>query len=287
MMTSIVQLTDTHIREPGRLAYGRLNTAPYLDAAVQSVLALPQPPTAIIITGDLTDFGRAAEYAFFKSMLAPLNAPIYLLPGNHDERSALRDAFPEHTYLGRDGFIQYAVDVGPIRLIALDTSEPGESSGRLCAERLAWLDTALAESAGKPVIIAMHHPPFRTLIGHMDKIGLVAGTEELAAIVARYPNVERIICGHIHRPIEVRFGGTIAMTGPSVAHQVVLDLDDNAASAWTLEPPAFRVHAWDAESHQVVTHSIHTNYPTLSVESNQGARFEGPYPFHDNGVLID
>jgi Icc protein len=49
----LVQLTDLHIREPGRLAYGRIDTAPYLARAVQSVLALRQAPDAVVVTGDL------------------------------------------------------------------------------------------------------------------------------------------------------------------------------------------------------------------------------------------
>ena len=61
MKTLVAQLTDLHIREPGRLAYGRLDTAPYLRAAVQALRQLPQQPHAVVLTGDLTDFGRAAE----------------------------------------------------------------------------------------------------------------------------------------------------------------------------------------------------------------------------------
>jgi len=68
----LVQLTDLHIREPGRLAYGRIDTAPYLKRAVQSVLRLRQAPEAVVITGDLSDFGRAAEYAHMAALLAPL-----------------------------------------------------------------------------------------------------------------------------------------------------------------------------------------------------------------------
>ena len=63
MTTLLYQITDLHIREPGRLAYGRLNTAPYLQRAIDTVLACPQPPTAVVLTGDLTDFGRSQEYA--------------------------------------------------------------------------------------------------------------------------------------------------------------------------------------------------------------------------------
>jgi 3',5'-cyclic AMP phosphodiesterase CpdA len=194
--TFLAQLTDLHIREPGRLTYRRIDTAQYLERAVQSVLALPQQPHALVITGDLTDFGRPAEYAHLRSLLAPLGElPIYLLPGNHDDRDGLRAAFPEHAWLRSEGFIQYAVDIGDLRLIALDTVVPGHSEGALCEERLQWLELQLTASEGRPVVIAMHHPPFETLIGHMDKIGLLQGARALEDLVRRHPNVQRVICG--------------------------------------------------------------------------------------------
>ncbi|MDZ4361032.1 MAG: phosphodiesterase [Variovorax sp.] len=278
--TFLVQLTDLHIREPGRLAYGRIDTAPYLARAVQSVLALRQPPDAVVITGDLTDFGRAAEYEHLARLLAPLAAmPVYLLPGNHDDRDQLRRSFPGHAYLGNgadtDGFIQYSVKVGALRLLTLDTCVPGASHGSLCDKRLAWLEAQLDACRHEPVVVAMHHPPFETLIGHMDEIGLLEGADALEALLHRYTNVERVVCGHLHRAIDVRFGGTIASTSPAQAHQVCLDLAPDAASAWTLEPPSFRVHAWSPAGRRLVTH--------LAASGS----FEGPYPFHDNGALID
>ena len=279
--TLLVQLTDLHIREPGRLAYRRVDTSRYFRAVVDSVLALRQKADAVVISGDLTDFGRADEYASLAAQLAPFDAagiPVYLMPGNHDDRAAMRTSFPSHRYLG-DGttstFLQFAVDVGPMRLLALDTVVPMESAGSLDAERLAWLERELAASGTRPVVIAMHHPPFQTLIGHMDRIGLLAGGPELEAIVARHANVERVICGHLHRAIDVRFGGTIASTAPGPAHQVCLDLDPDAVSAWTLEPPSFRVHAWNPAERRLVTHLA------------ASGTFEGPYPFYENGVLID
>ena len=274
MTTFLVQLTDLHIREPGRLAYGRIDTAPYLARAVQAVLRLRQAPDAVVITGDLTDFGRAAEYAHLAALLAPLPMPVYLLPGNHDDRDQLRRSFPTHRYLGEQGFVQYAVRVGGLHLLALDTCVPGHSHGTLDAERLAWLDDALARCGGEPVVIALHHPPFRTLIGHMDEIGLLEGADALETLVARHPNVERVICGHLHRAIDVRFGGSIASTAPAPAHQVCLDLSPQAPSAWTLEPPGFRVLALETGG-RLVTH-------LASIGD-----FEGPYPFHDDGGLID
>ncbi len=274
MSTFLYQVTDLHIREPGRKAYGRLDTAPYLKLAVETIARCPQPPTAVVLTGDLTDFGRTAEYEHLRSLLSGLTCPYFLLAGNHDEADTLRAAFPEHTYLGTSGPLQYSVPVGDLQLIALDTTVRGQSHGALDAQRLDWLARELDRASHRPVVIAMHHPPFTTMIGHMDKIGLLQGREELARIVAQHPNVERVICGHLHRAIDVRFGGTLASTSPAPAHQVVLDLDPEAASQWNLEPGGFRIHAW-CEGQGLVTH-------TLPV-----GQFEGPYPFHMGGVLID
>lgn len=279
--TILVQLTDLHIREPGRLAYRRVDTSRYFRAMVESVLALRQQADAVVISGDLTDFGREREYASLREQIAPLQGAgitVYLMPGNHDDRAELRRCFPEHRYLAATAAgdaMQFAVDIGPLRLLALDTCVPGRSAGRLDSERLAWLERELADCPERPIVVAMHHPPFQTLIGHMDKIGLLEGGPALEALVAQHANVERVICGHLHRAIDVRFGGTIASTAPGPAHQVCLDLDPDAQSAWTLEPPSFCVHAWNPAEHRLVTHL-----------AASGA-FEGPYPFFENGVLID
>lgn len=273
--TFLLQLSDTHIREPGRLAYGRIDTAPYLRQAVASIGRLAQRPDAVVITGDLTDFGRAAEYDHLRALLEPLALPVYLMPGNHDDRQQLRASFPDHPYLGREGFVQYSVPIGGLQLITLDTVVPQASEGSLCAERLAWLAEQLERHRQQPVVVAMHHPPFQTLIGHMDEIGLLSGAAELEALLARYPNVQRVICGHLHRSIQVGFAGTLALTVPSPAHQVCLDLSPQAESAWSLEPPGFAIHALPAGG-RMVSHVAYS-----------GA-FDGPYPFYEtDGQLID
>ena len=251
----LVHITDLHIREPGQLAYGRIDTSLYLQRTVQAILRLAQTPDAVVASGDLTDYGRPAEYAHLAALLAPLadaGIPLYLMPGNHDDRDALRRAFPSHAYLGHGGFVQYSVRVGPLRLLALDTVVPRAPHGALCGERLGWLAAQLDASGNEPVVVAMHHPPFRTLIDAMDGMGLLQGGPELEAIVRQHPNVERVICGHLHRAIDVRFGGTIACTTPAPAHQIALDLAPGAPLRWTLEPSQLRVLAWDGQ--RVVSH---------------------------------
>jgi 3',5'-cyclic AMP phosphodiesterase CpdA len=151
--------------------------------------------------------------------------------------------------MGEDsGDLRYSVAIGELQLISLDTTVPGQPHGILDAQRLDWLARALDAARGRPVVVAMHHPPFRTFIEHMDDMGLMQGAAELGTLLRSHTNVERVICGHVHRPVDVRFGGTIASICPSTAHQIALDLRPGGPDAWDLEPGAFKIHVWDARS---------------------------------------
>jgi 3',5'-cyclic AMP phosphodiesterase CpdA len=239
----IAQISDTHIKPEGALAYGRIDTSAFLARAVDHILHLDPRPDVVLATGDLVDGGTPGEYARLRHLLAPLPMPVYLIPGNHDDREALRQAFADRPYMPRDGFIQYVVDDGPLRLIAVDTLLPGKAGGRVDAERLGWLDARLAEAPAKPTMIFMHHPPFKTAIEYMDEIGL-EGADAMAEIVRRHPQVERVVCGHLHRSIQSRWAGTLAMTAPGTAHQVGLDVRPAADLSLTLEPPGYALHLW-------------------------------------------
>ena len=270
----IAQITDFHIKARGKVAYRVVDTAACLAAAVDAVATLDPRPELVVATGDLTDFGRPEEYALLGELLAPLPMPVYLIPGNHDERDAMRRAFAGDGYLPASGFLNYTVEDQPLRLIALDTVVPGDSGGALCAERLAWLDRTLAAAPERPTIIIMHHPPFATGIAHMDAIGL-AGAGAFAEIVARHPQVERVLAGHLHRSIQARIGRhAIASTAPSTAHQVALDLRPDGPAEFMMEPPGYQLHLWQPDT-GVVTHTAVVG------------KFAGPYPFFDGGALID
>ena len=264
----IAQITDLHILPPGRMAFGHVDTAACLSRAIARLKALDPKPDLVVATGDLVDAGGPEEYAHLRRLLAPLDLPLYLLPGNHDARRPMAEAFADHAYLPRNGeFLHYTVEDWPLRLIALDTIEPGEPGGRLCGERRTWLEARLAEQPGRPTLIMTHHPPFSTGINHMDGMAL-AEPEFLAEAVQRHGHVVRVISGHVHRSIQAPFGGTIATTAPSTAHQVMLDLTPEGEARYTLEPPGFQLHLWRPEA-GLVTH-------TAVVDD-----FPGPFRFKD------
>ncbi len=268
MTRLIVQLSDTHIRKPGELAEARVDTAAALARAVTAVNSLPQRADAVIVTGDLVDSGRPEQYQHLRALLAPLAGPVYLLPGNHDDRDALRAEFADHVYLRdtRRAYLHYAVDLGDVRLVVLDTSVAGATHGEIDAAQLADLDATLAAAPAMATIVAMHHPPFRTLIERMDDYGLQRGGPGLANVLARHPQVDRIVCGHLHRSIIARFAGRPVMTSPSTAHALAFDLGADVPLAFTLEPAGFLVHAWSAGS-GIASHLVHVD------------AYDGPFAF--------
>lgn len=261
----IAQISDPHIKKPGELLYGRIDTQGFLERAVAHVNALDPSPDIALVTGDLVDGGKPEEYANLKRMLSALRMPYYLIPGNHDARDPLRAAFPEHTYLPSDGFLQYVVEGLPLRLIALDTLVPGRGHGALCAERLGWLQARLGES-DQPTLLFMHHPPFDCGIEALDNARLNEGAEQLAAIVQARGTVERVLCGHVHRPIQVRWAGTMASIAPSTAHQATLDLRSGAKLSMTMDPPGIALHLWQPRT-GLITHVSYVG------------PYEGPRPF--------
>ena len=233
----LVQLSDPHIG--AEWADG--DPAARLAAAVASV-ALAQPqPDAVLVSGDLSDNGTDAEYELVHELLAPLQAPLYVLAGNHDDRDALRRHFGVPGVAG--ALVQYSVELGAMRLVVLDTARPGEDPGALRAESLAWLDAELAAAPGVPTLVAMHHPPFATGVRLWDKLGLAAADRRaLAEVIERHRQVRRLVSGHVHRMITGDVAGRLAMIVPSTYVQARLNF---AAEEVELsdEPAGFAVHA--------------------------------------------
>jgi len=249
----IAQISDSHITHVGGQADRKYETATHLQRAVAHLAQLPAPPDIVLVTGDCVDGGSVPEYERFRNLLSPLTMPVYLIPGNHDDRVHMRKVFGTQGLKPMASFVQYVVDEWPVRLLALDTNVPGHPEGYLCPERLRWLEDRLAEAPGRPTVLFLHHPPFSTGLAVLDRMGL-EGAVALGAIVARYPNVERIVAGHIHCAMQRRFYGTLAMTCPSTAHQLFLDLQRPERLAVVMEPPACLLHVWRATT-GLVTHT--------------------------------
>lgn len=160
----IAQITDTHVQAapdhlPGGDASGRLLKVVRALNATRPMLDL------VLVTGDLVNDGGVADYRHLRAILSHLEMPYFVIPGNHDNREALRDVFRQDGYLPESGYLQYVVEGFPLRLVGLDTLRENHDGGRLCLDRLHWLERTLEEARETPTVLFMHHVPFLTGLG--------------------------------------------------------------------------------------------------------------------------
>ncbi len=272
----IAQISDLHIKPPGKLAYGRVDTAKALERCIAALNAFAPAPDFVVISGDLADAPSVEEYVYLKRLLAPLKLRFAGIPGNHDSREMMRSAFPDVAYALPSGPLNQRIEVGELDLLLLDSSVPGKPHGKLDAPTLQWLDAALGSSRDRPALLFLHHPPFVTGIWHMDRQNL-HNAADLAAIVRRHPRVRHIATGHVHRATLTMFADRPCTICPVANHAVDLDLDRQRQPSFRIEPPAFHLHIWFAGEGfgSLVTHHV----PIGS--------FDGPHPFFDpDGRLL-
>jgi 3',5'-cyclic AMP phosphodiesterase CpdA len=273
----IAQISDLHIKRPGKLAYGRVDTAKALERCVAALNAFKPALDFVVISGDLADTPIRDEYDHLLQLLAPLELPFAGIPGNHDGRDMMRAAFPNARYAFSSGPLNQKIEAGELDLLLLDSSVPGKPHGELDVATLEWLDNELAASAERPALLFLHHPPFVSGIWHMDRQNL-RNASELAAIIKRHPRTQLVASGHIHRSVMTLFAGIPCTICPAPNHAVDLDLDQLREPSFQIEPPAFHLHSWSSGEggDHVVTHQVPIG------------TFDGPHPFFgQDGKLID
>lgn len=273
----IAQISDLHIKAPGKLAYRRVDTANALSRCIETLNRLTPAPDLVVISGDLVDTPTEQEYRHLRDLLLQLRLPFVAIPGNHDSRDLMRRAFPDRDYVFPSGALNQRIELDALDLLLLDSSVPGEPHGELDRPTFEWLESRLSASTQRPALLFLHHPPFLTGIGHMDRQNL-RNAADLASLVSRHPRVQLVASGHVHRTVLTAFAGITATICPAPNHAVALDLAEIHGPAFAVEPPAFHLHVWfPGERYgSLVTHQVPV-----------GA-FDGPHPFFDaDGNLID
>ncbi len=243
----IGQITDLHIG----FDLGNPNEANL--TRLESVLARlndgPDRPDLLLLTGDLTEHGNAESYARLVEALPACPVPAWPIPGNHDQRAAMLAAFPQVRLEG--GFIQYAIEQDGLRILMLDTLEPGRHGGAFCSARADWLRSELAAHPETPTLIVMHHPPFPAGIAWMDPDPEEPWVRRFAEAIGGHDQILEITCGHVHRAVVSCWQGHTTMICPSTAPAVVLNLsgiDPEHPDGRVLiadELPGFALHHWD------------------------------------------
>ncbi|HET9676521.1 MAG TPA: hypothetical protein VFP21_03340, partial [Solirubrobacterales bacterium] len=142
--------------------------------------------------------------------------------------------------------VDYAAEVGELRLVVLDSNVPRQDPGAFDPAQLRWLDEVLGREPERPAILAMHHPPLVTGVPKWDGINLSASERRaLAGVVARHPQLRAIVGGHLHRVAASTLAGCPVLSVPSTYLQVLPDFEpkefEDEDFEWT-GPPGFALH---------------------------------------------
>ena len=251
----IAQITDVHLGfdrgEPDELNRRRF------DRTLAALAALEPRPDLLLITGDIAEDGDdAVSYRQCADVLAGFPIPAWFCMGNHDSRDPFLRQFP--LVPSADGFVQYAVEGHPLRILVLDTLEVGRHGGGFCERRAAWLSARLAEQPDRPTLLALHHPPVATGLSWMGESADAAWIERLRAVVAAFSNIVGLVAGHLHRPVATAWAGTVLLVCPATSPQLALDLlaidpdRPDGRAMIVADPPGYALHYWNGR--QLVTH---------------------------------
>ena len=240
----IAQLTDTHVQNPPSEANARFETA------VAMLNAEDPRPAVVLATGDMTNDAKPGELAELVRMLEPLELPLLVLPGNHDDPEAFRETFDMPW--ASDDHLSWIIDLDEIQIIGLDVTVPGHDHGLFDETRESWFAEALAMTAGRPTLVAIHQPPFASGIERMDASRLQRPQPFIEAVQGA-DHVSRVVCGHLHRPATAAIGSVTVSTCLSTVLHPALRLNSALPFELVADPAGYQLHLFDGETW--VTHN--------------------------------
>ena len=226
----LIQFTDPHLYADEAGTLRGIATYPALMNAIGHARAREWPPRAVLLTGDLVQ-DDPGGYATVRKAFDGVGVPVLCLPGNHDIPQAMRQA------LNREPFILGGhVDFGCWRIVLLDSCVPGSADGQLSAAALTQLDRSLASSAGKHVLVCLHHHPVPMASRWLDRVGLT-NPEQLFSRIDAHRNVRGVLWGHVHQSYDGLRRNVRLLATPSTCAQFLPLADEFAIDS---RPPAYR-----------------------------------------------
>lgn len=238
-MVRIAQISDIHGKPGGKSLAALERALDWLKVA---------EPDALIVSGDVGNPPWDESYPVVAELLSHIRFPMLMVPGNKDDRAALRAHFHDMGWPD-EGPLNVTRLIGEVRLVGLDVTVPGEKHGD-AAPVLDWLREQL--TGGEPVLLFMHQHPFRTGFERVDAAPC-QNADALADVIMEAPaRVLLLTAGHGHRTVFTQFAGAPAMMCPSLSKANLLEFGETAAPL--TDPPGFVLHV--IEDGRAMSHVI-------------------------------
>lgn len=258
---TILHLSDTHFVENRRPLYGAIDSDVQLEKFLTRLQASAVQPDAIILTGDLADHGSPDAYERLRAMLEPVasayGCELVWVMGNHDNRETFRDKLLDDRS-GAKNPIDRVIDVGGLRIIALDSTVPGHHHGEFDDEQLSWLEQELEISAPNGTLLAMHHPPLPTPLPLLQFVEL-READRLGSLV-KNTDVRGILAGHFHYSSHSQIAGVPVSVAAATCYTQDLLVGQGHTRAQNGAQGANLVHVY-------ADRIVHSSVPTDLFES--------------------
>ena len=198
----IAHLSDVH--------FGRISHPAIVGALVDEVNGAEVD--LVVVSGDLTQRARRREFRAAKAMIDLFEAPVIVVPGNHDVRAWWHNPFAR-VWRSTDRFRDMITSERVPTFVGEGVVAVGVNSahgltikgGRIRPSALAAMEAVFAEAPADAFrVLVLHHHLLRLeALGDHD----VARGARKALAAARRSRVDLILCGHLHRshvvPVEV------------------------------------------------------------------------------------
>ena len=194
-MVNFLHISDLHISNSlDETRVGKATTRELLKTVIELAQTLKPEPSFLVFSGDLTDKGDIESYEYFYSVISNSKFPCILALGNHDDRSNFHkvffDSFSDNPYF-------HVSEHGNLKIIVLDSSQPGKVSGSICDDQFSFLDKALSSNDAHNTLLVMHHPPWLDTDSYPWTTLDQNSSLKLSKLLDEH-SVCGILCGHIH-----------------------------------------------------------------------------------------
>jgi 3',5'-cyclic-AMP phosphodiesterase len=226
----LIQLTDCHLYADPDTDHKGVKPGRSLEYVCRHIAERHGDLAVLLLTGDLSQDESVASYEWLISVIASFQVPVYAIPGNHDKREHMLNAFGSRIELAGK------IELDHWKILLLDSTVEGQTGGLLSQGELDRLQHNLELSA-TPCLVALHHHPVPIGSAWMDRLGLL-NSEALLSILHRYKQVRATVFGHIHQEFEHRREHVLYLGTPSTCVQFQPRSPDFAIDT---RPPAYRV----------------------------------------------
>lgn len=210
---SVLQLTDSHLfaDEDGTLL--GVQTASSFHAVLSSILNQNIHYDLVIMTGDISQDYSLASYKRFAHMTSVLQAPIFFVPGNHDDGPLMYRSFKDYGV-----HTERCLICGNWMYVFLNSEVYGVPHGWVEHEEIMFLQSQLNAHPELNTVVVVHHLPMLVGSRWLDT-QTMHNQDEFNSFIARYPNIRLVLSGHVHQEIDVVKNGMRYIATPSTSIQ--------------------------------------------------------------------